>query len=251
MEANEGLAASNARRLFSEAQPTRVSSRSSISPGSRRILPTLFASSVRHPRSRCWLWSGAATLAVHDALVERAVTPGYPLTRPNLTPAMLERFRKTLETLGIKLVEAGQANVLEMDTLPSAWTNYDLIVTASMLEYLPRERLSEALAALGKRLNGGGRLVVFITRRNWLTRLLIGWWWESNLYHKDELLAEFERAGFSQVKFRPFSADRSIPCRMGLCCRGLGVVESRTRLRQNAVVRAQDLNGARNRDREE
>jgi cyclopropane fatty-acyl-phospholipid synthase-like methyltransferase len=117
---------------------------------------------------------------------------------------MLERFRKTLKRLGITLVEVRQANVLEMDTLPTAWTNYDLIVTASMLEYLPRERLSEALAALGKRLNESGRLVVFITRRNWLTRLLIGWWWESNLYHKDELLAEFERAGFSQVKFRPF-----------------------------------------------
>jgi hypothetical protein len=33
---------------------------------------------------------------------------------------MLERFRKTLETLGITLVEAKQANVLEMDTLPTA-----------------------------------------------------------------------------------------------------------------------------------
>jgi cyclopropane fatty-acyl-phospholipid synthase-like methyltransferase len=77
---------------------------------------------------------------------------------------MLERFRKTLETLGITLVEAKQANVLEMDTLPTAWTNYDLIVTASMLEYLPRERLSEGLAALRRRLNDSGRLVVLITQ---------------------------------------------------------------------------------------
>jgi hypothetical protein len=71
-------------------------------------------------------------------------------------------------------------------------------------EYLPRERLSGALAALRDRLNDSGRLVVFITKRNWLTRLLVGWWWESNLYRKDELLAEFERAGFSQVRFSAF-----------------------------------------------
>src|SRR4029450_8596089 len=141
------------------------------------------------PPARGW-GQAPPPLAVPAARVERAVTPGC-LDAFDLTPAMLERFRKTLETLGITLVEAGQANVLEMDTLPTAWTNYDLIVTASMLEYLPRERLSEALAALGKRLNESGRLVVFITRRNWLTRLLIGWWWESNLYHKDELVGDF------------------------------------------------------------
>jgi SAM-dependent methyltransferase len=205
VEANEGLAASNARRLFSEKHATYarfiafVHYPQGLGAFFRRS--SLLRSGIRVLDAGCG--TGAATLAVHDALVERAVTPGC-LDAFDLTPAMLERFRKTLKRLGITLVEVRQANVLEMDTLPTAWTNYDLIVTASMLEYLPRERLSEALAALGKRLNESGRLVVFITRRNWLTRLLIGWWWESNLYHKDELLAEFERAGFSQVKFRPF-----------------------------------------------
>jgi cyclopropane fatty-acyl-phospholipid synthase-like methyltransferase len=102
------------------------------------------------------------------------------------------------------VVEARQANVLNMDALPTAWANYDLIVTASMLEYVPRERLSEALAALRERLADGGRLVVFITKRNWLTRLMIGWWWRSNVYSKGELLHEFERAGFSHVTFKSF-----------------------------------------------
>ena len=39
--------------------------------------------------------------------------------------------------------------------------------------------LSDALAALRRRLADGGRLVVFITKRNWLTRLMIGWRWRS------------------------------------------------------------------------
>ena len=116
---------------------------------------------------------------------------------------MLQRFEKTLEMMNIA-VETRQADVLNIDALPTAWVNYDLIVTASMLEYIPRERLAEALAALRGRLADGGRLVVFITKRNWLTRLMIGWWWESNVYGKGELLAEFERAGFSHVTFRTF-----------------------------------------------
>ena len=81
---------------------------------------------------------------------------------------MLERFGQTLKKAENDWVEARQANVLDMDTLPTAWTNYDLIVTVSMLEYVPRERLSEALAALRERLADGGRLVVFITKQNWL-----------------------------------------------------------------------------------
>ena len=117
---------------------------------------------------------------------------------------MLQHFRDTLETLNIAMVDARQANVLNMDALPAAWANYDLIVTASMLEYVPRERLSDALAALRTRLADSGRLVVFITKRNWLTRLLIAWWWRSNLYSKSELLREFERAGFSHVTFKAF-----------------------------------------------
>lgn len=205
MDANEVLAASNARRLFSEKYETyaRFIAFVRYPQGLRAFFrrSSLVRAGVRVLDAGCG--TGAAILAVHDALVQRAVTSAR-LHAFDLTPAMLERFRKTLETLGIKLVETRQANVLEMDTLPTAWTNYDLIVTASMLEYLPQERLSDALAALRRRLDASGRLVVFITKRNWLTRLLVGWWWESNLYRKDELLAEFERAGFSKVRFRAF-----------------------------------------------
>lgn len=179
MDANEVLAASNARRLFSEKHATyaRFIAFVHYPQGLRAFFRrySLLQSGIRVLDAGCG--TGAATLAVHEALVQRAVTAGR-LDAFDLTPAMLERFRKTLETLKITLVEARQANVLEMDTLPTAWTNYDLIVTASMLEYLPRERLSDALAALRRRLDDSGRLVVFITKRNWLTRLLVGWWWE-------------------------------------------------------------------------
>jgi hypothetical protein len=51
---------------------------------------------------------------------------------------MLVHCGETLQTLKITAVEARQANVLDMDTLPADWTSYDLVVTASMLEYVPR-----------------------------------------------------------------------------------------------------------------
>ncbi|MGH9221776.1 MAG: class I SAM-dependent methyltransferase [Vicinamibacterales bacterium] len=97
-----------------------------------------------------------------------------------------------------------QANVLQLDDLPTGWANYDLIVTASMLEYVPRERLAEALAALRGRLANQGRLILFITKRNLLTRPLVGWWWRSNLYNRQELSIAFRDAGFTRAEFRAF-----------------------------------------------
>lgn len=179
MEDND-LAASNARTLFSEnhATYTRFIAFVRYPQGLRAFFrrSSLLRAGIRILDAGCG--TGAATVAVHNALVRRGVTPGS-FDVFDLTRAMLERLRKTLETMKIAEVEVRQANVLNMEALPAAWANYDLIVTASMLEYLPRERFSDALAALRTRLADSGRLVVFITKRNWLTRLLIGWWWRS------------------------------------------------------------------------
>jgi hypothetical protein len=49
-----------------------------------------------------------------------------------------------------------------------------------------------------------GRLVLFVTRRNLFTRVLVGRWWRSNLYGADELTAAFDAAGFSAFWFRSF-----------------------------------------------
>jgi SAM-dependent methyltransferase len=205
VEDYEALAASNARRLFSEKHATyaRFIAVVGYPQGLRAFFrrSSLLRSDIRVLDAGCG--TGAATFAVHDALVQRGIRPSC-LHAFDLTPAMLVHFGKTLQTRKITVVEARHANVLDMDTLPADWTSYDLIVTASMLEYVPRERLSDALAALRSRLADNGRLVVFITKRNWLTRLMIGRWWKSHVYSKDELLDEFERAGFSHAAFTPF-----------------------------------------------
>jgi len=79
---------------------------------------------------------------------------------------MLEHFRQTLQRRGITGVELTRANVLQLDELPIGWTDYDLIVSASMLEYVRRDRFVEALRALRERLGHGGSFVLFMSRRN-------------------------------------------------------------------------------------
>ena len=148
--------------------------------------------------------TGVVTIALQEACMRRAIWPAA-LHGFDLTPAMLDRFRRKLEERGTELVSTTLADVLQLEeNLPGEWTSYDLIVSGSMLEYVPRHRLPEALSALRHRLAGDGRLLVFMTKRNWLTRPLVGWWWQSNTYNREELLTVFQKAGFSQVEFGAF-----------------------------------------------
>jgi ubiquinone/menaquinone biosynthesis C-methylase UbiE len=147
--------------------------------------------------------TGVITQALREALIRRQMDVGR-IHAFDLTPAMLRRFRLALDSRGIDGVEMLQANVLQMEDLPATWTDYDLIVSASMLEYVPPDQLPNALAGLRERLANDGTLVVFITKRNWLTRLLIGRWWRSNLYSRQELVRAFLAAQFSHVDFARF-----------------------------------------------
>jgi ubiquinone/menaquinone biosynthesis C-methylase UbiE len=101
--------------------------------------------------------TGIVTLALRQALLMRNLCPG-PLHGFDLTPAMLERFRMTIHRQGIEEIEVTEADVLDLQVLPESWSNYDLIVSASMMEYLPRHRLVEALGGLRNRLREDGRL---------------------------------------------------------------------------------------------
>jgi len=147
--------------------------------------------------------TGIVTLALREALLSRDLRPG-PLHGFDLTPAMIARFRQTLQRRAIQGIDVVQANVLRLEALPGSWNSYDLIVSASMMEYLPRNRLVDALSGLRGLLSEDGSLALFITRRNWLMRPLIGRWWQANLYNSGELEESFRRAGFSSIAFRRF-----------------------------------------------
>ena len=147
--------------------------------------------------------TGAVTLALRDAAIRRGVIL-RSLHAFDLTPAMLDQFRTILPRRNIHGVELAQANVLDLKMLPSLWGDYDLMVSASMLEYVPREQFVDALKALHDKLKVGGSFILFITRRNPLTHILIGHWWQSNLYTASELEESFRQAGFSRFAFWSF-----------------------------------------------
>ena len=147
--------------------------------------------------------TGVISMALREALLRRGFAP-LTMHAFDLTPAMIARFRQTLAERHIEGLEVAQANVLDLDALPEGWSQYDLIVTASMLEYVPRDRIADALRGLRARLSTDGKLILFITKRNWYTVPAIGWWWRSNLYSARELRRVFKDAGFSRVAFRKF-----------------------------------------------
>ena len=147
---------------------------------------------------------GTATFALLDALRAKDIE-AQAIDAFDLTPAMLDQFQAELDSRGIILVRHKRANVLELeDELCPAWRDYDLIITASMLEYVPKESLPRALSALRARLAQDGNLLVVITRKNWITKVLIEWWWHAARYSHKELREAFATAGFGDLTFIRF-----------------------------------------------
>jgi len=146
---------------------------------------------------------GMATFAFLEALRERNLDY-ESVDAFDLTSAMLARFQSKLETRGVSRVQLQQADVLGLETLPTSWTNYDLIISASMLEYLAKEDLPGALAGLHARLAPDGYILIVITRKTPETKVLVEWWWHAERYTKNELLRALDEGGFRTPVFQRF-----------------------------------------------
>jgi SAM-dependent methyltransferase len=124
----------------------------------------------------------------------------------DLTQPMLDRFHQWIVQQGATPIELRRADVLELgESLPADWREYDLIVSSTMLEYLPRNRVKEAIASLKQRLRPQGILLLMITRRNRLTWWLARKWWKTNVYDEDEIRALLHELGFHHTISRNLS----------------------------------------------
>lgn len=146
---------------------------------------------------------GMVTFALLKALREKNLDY-KAIDAFDLTPAMLTRFRSEIEARGISRIQLQQADVLNLESLAESWTNYDLIISASMLEYLPKQDLPRALAGLRARLAPDGHILVMITRKIPETKVFVEWWWHAERYTKKELLRAFREAGFRNLTFPRF-----------------------------------------------
>lgn len=170
------------------------------------IAAVLASSRSLHPGQRildAGCGSGLSLLAIDEAFRRRGHE--YRSVRGfDLTPAMLDTCTTTLRRAGIAGVELEEADVTRLEeTLPVDWTDYDLIVCASMLEYIAPSELAAAFGALRTRLGPSGHLLTIITRRTFLpTR----WIWHCHGYSRRQLLAALDTAGYENVTFRRYPA---------------------------------------------
>lgn len=147
--------------------------------------------------------SGMATFALLDALGAKGLTYGR-IDAFDVTPAMLARFQHELARRELACVRLLRADVLALEALPSSWRDYDLIVSASMLEYLAKRDLPRALSALRARLAPKGRLLLMITKRSIESKVLIEWLWHAAGYGRAELQSACMEAGLGNVRFLRF-----------------------------------------------
>lgn len=152
--------------------------------------------------------TGLSILALAVASRRRGIRPGR-VDAFDLTPTMLRQRETTLarqvgrlHAAGIGDVALRQADVLRLDgQLPAAWRGYDLIICASVLEYVPRHQLPAALAALRTGLAPGGRLLIVITRSLFHpTR----WIWHCQGYRRHELRTALAEAGLTSITARRY-----------------------------------------------
>lgn len=152
--------------------------------------------------------AGCGTGIITRVLYQLAQEKGYAgiqFHAFDLTQTMLEIFRQWITVQGANHIELVQADVLEPVGFPSHWKEYDLIVSSTMLEYLPQNQVKDALTNLKQLLGNSGIILIFMTRRNRLTRWLAGKWWKTNTYAERDIQARLQDVGFDEIKFMDFS----------------------------------------------
>jgi SAM-dependent methyltransferase len=150
----------------------------------------------------------------------------YPLAREkglsdvvfhafDLSQAMLDVFQRWISAEGAEgAITTRVQDVLQLETLPQSWKDYDLIVTSTMLEYVPTESLHKAVSALLGLLKPGGKMIWLLSGRTLAMRFFVGWLWQANLYSKSELDAVLAKAGAVNIEYlslpRPYPTTKHL-----------------------------------------
>jgi ubiquinone/menaquinone biosynthesis C-methylase UbiE len=81
--------------------------------------------------------------------------------------------------------------------------HFDLILTAAMLEYVPK--IEEGLASLSRVLKSGGRMFIFMSRKTALNNLLFKSFANPRCYSPQELKNILKSVGLSKINQEHFS----------------------------------------------
>ncbi len=149
--------------------------------------------------------TGISTQVLYQLAQEKGYA-GIQFHAFDLTQKMLEIFQQWIAAQRAAPIELTRADVLKTESLPVHWKDYDLIVSSTMLEYLPSNQVTNALTNLKQLLKPDGLLLIFMTRRNRLTRWLASKWWKTHTYTEHHLQTFLQQAGFDDIQFVDFSA---------------------------------------------
>jgi cyclopropane fatty-acyl-phospholipid synthase-like methyltransferase len=120
---------------------------------------------------------------------------------------MLALFGQWVTKADARNIYMQQADILDLESqLPQGWDGYDFIVSSAMLEYIPKNKVGQALGNLRRLLSEKGNLLVFVTKRTWIAEWTGGKWWKTNLFDPDELETYLHQAGFNTVEFKQMPA---------------------------------------------
>jgi len=149
--------------------------------------------------------TGVVTKTLFQLASEKNIV-GLKFHAFDITQNMLEVFQQWISRQGAANIDVQKADVLNIEDLPTSWKDYDLIVSSTMLEYLPMDQVKCALMNLRQLLGVGGVLLIFITKRNFITTWLAGKWWKTNLYDELEIRALLYEAGFAKSELKKLSS---------------------------------------------
>jgi SAM-dependent methyltransferase len=158
--------------------------------------------------------TGLATRVLYSLAREEGLS-GIVFHAFDLTQAMLDVFHRWIHAEGAEnAISTRVQDVLDLDTLPQTWSDYDLIVTSTMLEYVPTASLDKAVAGLLGLLKPGGKMIWLLSGRTLPMRLFVGWLWRANLYSKSEIDAVLAKAGAANVEYlslpRPYPTTKHL-----------------------------------------
>jgi len=175
--------------------------------GHRRSLTKFFLrGDYLRPAARI-LDAGCGSGAVTQALLAAAEVKNIhdlELYGFDLTETMLDTFKKWISVKNAS-IQLQKADVLKLpQELPPSWEAFDLIVSAGMLEYLPKDKLPQALQNLHRLLKATGKIIIFISRDHFFNKIVIKKFWKAEVYKKEELINIFRAAGLEPLEIRRF-----------------------------------------------
>jgi ubiquinone/menaquinone biosynthesis C-methylase UbiE len=123
----------------------------------------------------------------------------------DFSETMLDQFKFLNKKQHITDIALFKADVLHPEQLPETWNSYDMIVSNGMLEYIPKLEFDRAIKNLKLLLNDDGILIIFMAKKNILTKFLIELWWKARTFKKNEIRLAMQNAGFTQININNFS----------------------------------------------